>query len=125
MTFEKFTTRDHAGAVRTVTLLLSSSGPKWVKGYAVNQFGERSDKFHIIATSTITRRRVMILDPKYGALKEQPNCRHCGEPLENLGSVERSHWVHVSDNPRAPIGSAQCVGDHWGKVAAPRVVRPR
>lgn len=43
-------------------------------------------------------------------------CVHCGLTIENVGG---DHWLHVSDDPRTPIGSAQCVGDAWGEVATP------
>ncbi len=47
------------------------------------------------------------------------NCKHCRDEIENLGNAETPHWVHISSDPRAPIGSAQCVGDYWGEIAAP------
>jgi hypothetical protein len=70
MTFERFTTEDHAGTRRTVILELTSNGPKWVQGYAVTKEGSRLDRFHIIDTATITRRRVMVMDNHYGELRD-------------------------------------------------------
>jgi DNA-directed RNA polymerase subunit RPC12/RpoP len=46
-------------------------------------------------------------------------CATCETPIENVGTADEPHWLHISTNPRAPIGSAQCVGDHWGKIASP------
>lgn len=48
-------------------------------------------------------------------------CANCEQPVENVGTTDTSHWLHISNDPRAPIGSAQCVGDHWGKLASPNL----
>jgi hypothetical protein len=56
-------------------------------------------------------------------------CANCDEPIESIGIVGEDsslgmtpgeHWVHISTDPRAPIGSAQCTGDHWGEIATPK-----
>lgn len=71
--YERITTRDHLGAVRTVTIevtLDGSAGGGFIHGRAVTQEGERTATGHVIDSAAVTRRVPLTIDLHYGVLVE-------------------------------------------------------
>lgn len=67
-TYRRYTTRDWAGTVRTVTLELEYEDERWIKGWEVGRSGTRRGPVHLIDASTVARRQVMVMDLHYGEL---------------------------------------------------------
>lgn len=69
LTYERISIRDYNGKRSTILIRITSEFDAWVSGWKVLKDGDRTEYFHLIDKSAITKRVPMKMNNHYGELE--------------------------------------------------------
>ncbi|KKN86866.1 hypothetical protein LCGC14_0264280 [marine sediment metagenome] len=69
-TYMRVSTKDYTGRRRRLILLVTKDSDRWLAGWKADKNGDRTDDFHLIDKSAITKRTMLVMNNHYGELEE-------------------------------------------------------
>jgi hypothetical protein len=71
MTYTRIATKDYQGTHRRLILLITKESDRWLAGWKSEKNGDRTEEFHLIDKSAITKRTALKMNNHYGELENE------------------------------------------------------